>query len=121
MRYISHSSAYGARASPYWFSHSCDLRLQIGVVELCNTGSKRSQHLRGEACDFQPYRCTIEEAFEKIATEVREKRLNVGQLLLERGWIHISLGYPTRRSKIRCNEIGHQEPDGRVIIDERIK
>ena len=84
-------------------------------------GSKRSQHLRGEACDFQPYRCTIEEAFEKIATEVREKRLNVGQLLLERGWIHISLGYPTRRSRIRCNEIGHQEPDGRVIIDERIK
>ena len=84
-------------------------------------GSKLSQHRRGEACDFQPYKCTIEEAFEKIAIEVREKRLNVGQLLLERGWIHISLGHPTARPENRQNEIGHQEPDGRVVIDERIK
>ena len=121
MRYISHSSAYGARASPYWFSHSCDLGLQVGVVELCHSRFKEVAAPPGEACDFQPYKCTIEGAFKKIATEVREKRLNVGQLLLERGWIHISLGYPTRRSRIRCNEIGHQEPDGRVIIDERIK
>lgn len=84
-------------------------------------GSERSQHMRGEACDFKPYNGTIEEAFEKLVTEVREKRLDVGQLLLERGWIHISLGHPTARSPERCNEIGHQEPDGRVVIDERIK
>ena len=84
-------------------------------------GSERSQHMRGEACDFSLYRGDLNEAFEKLATEVREKRLNVGQLLLERGWIHISLGHPTARSPERCNEIGHQEPDGRVVIDERIK
>ena len=84
-------------------------------------GSKYSQHMKGEACDFKPYRGTLEDAFEKIATEVREKRLNVGQLLLERGWIHISLGHPTARPESRQNEIGHQEPDGRVVIDERIE
>ena len=44
-------------------------------------GSERSKHMRGEACDFKPYNGTIEEAFEKLATEVREKRLHVGQLL----------------------------------------
>jgi uncharacterized protein YcbK (DUF882 family) len=84
-------------------------------------GSKHSQHMRGEACDWQPIKGDLKEAFEKLATEVREKRLDVGQLLLERGWIHISLGHPTARSPERCNEIGHQEPDGRVVIDERIK
>ena len=84
-------------------------------------GSKYSQHMKGEACDWQPIKGDLKEAFEKLATEVREKRLDVGQLLLERGWIHISLGHPTARSPERCNEIGHQEPDGRVVIDERIK
>ncbi len=84
-------------------------------------GSKHSQHMRGEACDWQPIKGDLKEAFEKLATEVREKRLNVGQLLLERGWIHSSLGHLTARSPERCNEIGHQEPDGKVVIDERIK
>ena len=84
-------------------------------------GSIKSQHCKGEACDWQPIGGSLEEAFEKLTKEVREKRLNVGQLLLERGWIHISLGHPTARSPERCNEIGHQEPDGRVVIDERIK
>ncbi len=84
-------------------------------------GSTRSQHMRGEACDFSLYRGDLSDAFNKIATEVREKRLNVGQLLLERGWIHISLGHPTARSPSRCNEIGYQKPDGRVVINERVK
>ena len=84
-------------------------------------GSKYSQHMRGEACDWQPIGGDIEESFNKLVTEVREKRLNVGQLLLERGWIHISLGHPTARPEERQNEIGHQEPDGKVVIDERVK
>ena len=84
-------------------------------------GSIKSQHCKGEACDWQPIGGSLEEAFEKLTKEVREKRLNVGQLLLERGWIHISLGHPTARPESRQNEIGHQEPDGRVVIDERIK
>ena len=103
----------------------CPIRVTSGfrgeVLNKTVGGSKRSQHCRGEACDFQPYKGTIEEAFEKLATEVREKRLDVGQLLLERGWIHISLGHPSRRSRTRCNEIGHQRPDGKVVIDERIE
>lgn len=84
-------------------------------------GSIKSQHCKGEACDWQPIGGDIEESFNKLVTEVREKRLNVGQLLLERGWIHISLGHPTARPESRQNEIGHQEPDGRVVIDERIE
>jgi len=84
-------------------------------------GSIKSQHCKGEACDWQPIGGSLEEAFEKLVKEVREKRLNVGQLLLERGWIHISLGHPTARPESRQNEIGHQEPDGRVVIDERIE
>ena len=84
-------------------------------------GSIKSQPCKGEACDWQPIGGSLEEAFEKLVKEVREKRLNVGQLLLERGWIHISLGHPTARPESRQNEIGHQEPDGRVVIDERIE
>ena len=84
-------------------------------------GSIKSQHCKGEACDWQPIGGSLEEAFEKLVKEVREKRLNVGQLLLERGWIHISLGHPTARPESRQNEIGHQKPDGRVVIDERVE
>ena len=49
-------------------------------------GSRLSQHCRGEACDWQPIGGSLEEAFEKLVKEVREKRLNVGQLPSDRDW-----------------------------------
>ncbi len=83
-------------------------------------GSKSSQHLRGEACDFVPVGISLLVACAVLRVAVRAGRLRVGQILLERGWIHVSLGAPYR-DPARCGEIGHQRPDGTVVIDERVR
>lgn len=50
-------------------------------------GSPTSQHLVGEAADFVPMNKSLNEVFEWI----KASRLKWGQLILEPGWIHISL------------------------------
>ncbi len=58
-------------------------------------GSKNSQHLNATAADFvvDSKKLSLDEAFLKI----RDCRLiHYGQLILERSWIHLSLGVPFR-------------------------
>ena len=56
-------------------------------------GSAKSQHLTGEAADFTPRGLDIKEAFLKIKNS---GLISYGQLVLEPGWLHISLGAPYR-------------------------
>lgn len=67
-------------------------------------GSKTSQHMKGEAADFEVAGHTLEEVWDWIG----KSDLPYGQCLLEgyaageAGWIHISLGEPWRpREKSR--------------------
>ena len=82
-------------------------------------GSKTSQHMKGEACDWVPVGMALDVAFALLSSAVEAGRLKVGQLLSERGWIHVSLGAPYRDAA-RCGEIGRQRPDGSVSIDRRV-
>ena len=82
-------------------------------------GSKTSQHMRGEACDFVPVGLTLDQAWAALLPAVEDGRLKVGQLLSERGWIHVSLGAPYR-DPARCGEIGRQDAKGVVRIERRI-
>lgn len=63
-------------------------------------GSASSQHLKGEAADFIPGSMDLKEAFLKIKNR---PALHFGQLILEPGWIHISLGTPFR-SLSKCGQ-----------------
>ena len=65
-------------------------------------GSKRSQHLNATAADFiiNSKNMSLEEAF---VTLTESPFLHYGQLILERNWIHISLGVPFRDLK-KCYE-----------------
>lgn len=63
-------------------------------------GAKTSQHLLGQAADFIPRCClgahariSLKEAYEVLR---QNKFLHYGQLILEEGWLHISLGAPFR-------------------------
>ncbi len=62
-------------------------------------GSKRSQHLRGEAADFHVHGVPLTEVWEWIW---QDSQLSFGQLILEGwragepSWIHLSLGPPWR-------------------------
>ena len=64
-------------------------------------GSANSQHLNGTAADFvvQDKTISLEVIFEKL----KESPLHYGQLILERNWIHISLGIPFREQQ-KCYE-----------------
>ena len=58
-------------------------------------GVKNSQHLNGTAADFtfNSKKTSLEDAFLKLQNN---SILHYGQLILERSWIHISLGAPFR-------------------------
>lgn len=66
--------------------------------------SERSQHRLCEAADFTPGQQDLGFAFRSIWKEIKDKGLNVGQLIHETAsrpygqtsWIHISLGSPYR-------------------------
>jgi hypothetical protein len=66
-------------------------------------GSKTSQHMKGEACDFHCPGATLDQVMKWICTE---SNLPFGQVILEGRspdkpptWIHISLGHPYRSAK----------------------
>lgn len=80
-------------------------------------GSDKSQHLLCEAADISPAgpdtEESVETAFKVLAAAVKEKRLEVGQLIVEsqgngregrKVWIHISLGAPYRELA-RCGQV----------------
>lgn len=64
-------------------------------------GAVNSQHLGGEAADFIPLNCSLKEAFEKIRLS---RFIHFGQLIMEPGWIHVSLGVPFRTLR-KCGEV----------------
>ncbi len=64
-------------------------------------GVPNSQHIGGEAADFIPLNCCLEKAFDKIRIC---KFIHFGQLIMEPGWIHVSLGFPFRPLK-KCGEV----------------
>lgn len=73
-----------------------DLNEQVG-------GSKKSQHLNGSAVDFiiKDKKLSLENVFTKLKDS--SPFLHYGQLILERNWIHLSLGVPFRDQK-KCYE-----------------
>lgn len=89
------------------------IRERFGVVKVhsgfrglaVNTaigGSKTSQHMRGEACDFSVPGLSFDAVFRWIALD---SGLAFGQAILEGRtptptWIHISLGEPYRDAKL---------------------
>ena len=60
-------------------------------------GSKTSQHLKGEAADMKAIKTSNKQLFDVVARLVKEKKLQVGQLIWEYGtkkepaWVHVSL------------------------------
>ena len=65
-------------------------------------GNKKSQHLNGTAADFviQDKGKSLEDVFIKLK---ESPFLHYGQLILEKSWIHLSLGVPFRELN-RCYE-----------------
>ena len=64
-------------------------------------GSETSQHLNGTAADFI---VKDKDILEDIFIELKETPLlRYGQLILEKSWIHISLGAPFRKLN-KCRE-----------------
>ena len=64
-------------------------------------GNKNSQHLNATAADFiVKNNISLEDIFTKLK---ESPFLNYGQLILEKGWIHLSLGAPFR-SLYKCHE-----------------
>ena len=74
----------------------CPMKITSGIrceeLNAVVSGSKTSQHLKGEAIDFIPTKIKIKTAFDKI----RKSNLEFGQLIIEKSggseWIHISTG-----------------------------
>lgn len=67
-------------------------------------GSKTSQHMQCQACDFTPTNHSLEEA-----VEILRKYLPMwGQIILEEAngkkWLHVSLGTP-HRSLSKCKQV----------------
>jgi hypothetical protein len=62
-------------------------------------GEDTSQHTRAEAADFIIPGCDLDEVFAWI----RSSGLEYGQVILEPGWIHLSLGTPFRQED-KCQE-----------------
>jgi len=62
-------------------------------------GVESSQHCKAEAVDFVVPGCDLDEVFSWI----RKSGLEYGQIILEPGWIHVSLGEPYRPAE-KCGE-----------------
>jgi len=62
-------------------------------------GAAASQHMKGEAADFVLTGVNRAEVFEKI----KNSGLKYGQLILEKTWVHISLGAPFRPAE-KCGQ-----------------
>ena len=62
-------------------------------------GAESSQHTRAEAADFIVPGCDLDTVFAWI----RGSGLEYGQVILEPGWIHISLGEPYR-TEAKCQQ-----------------
>lgn len=79
-------------------------------------GSKSSQHIKGEACDFSRIgidsQADIDSLFEDCLSALISDGVSFGQLLKEgddRGyskklWIHLSLGEPFRE-RLKCGQV----------------
>ena len=65
-------------------------------------GNVKSQHLNGTAADFvvKDKKISLESIFIKLK---ESPFLHYGQLILEKNWIHLSLGMPFRKQK-QCYE-----------------
>ncbi len=65
-------------------------------------GARTSQHINGTAADFitTDKKLSLEDCFSKLK---ECSFLHYGQLILERSWIHLSLGAPFRNLK-KCYE-----------------
>lgn len=82
-----------------------DLNKAVGSTD-------RSQHLLCEAADFIPGQQELGTAFRSLWRDVKDRDMNVGQLIHETAsrpdgyssWIHISLGTPWREAE-RCKQI----------------
>lgn len=114
----------------------CELDIHSGrrYLELNKRvgGSDRSQHLKCEAADFSPAGPDSEDsvmnAWQKLATAARQKKLKFGQLIMESAvqgregqrkfWIHISLGAP-HRDITRCGEVLFMK-DGKFTLVTKI-
>lgn len=64
-------------------------------------GAERSEHLSGCAADFIPKGLDLSASFFKLCNT---GQLHFGQIILEPGWIHISLGVPFRPLE-KCRQI----------------
>lgn len=65
-------------------------------------GARRSQHVVGEACDFQPIGMSIHEAFEKMHRYLPD---SFDQAILEPNWIHVSYRPDKRRQWLRARRV----------------
>lgn len=78
--------------------------------------SKKSQHLKGEACDFSPFgpdtELSIDAAFQKILAAFISTGVTFGQFIKESAprdygrvyWLHLSLGAPWRDPAL-CGQV----------------
>ena len=77
-------------------------------------GSKRSQHMLGEAADFHVVGADLRDVWEWIW---KESGIDFGQIILEGAvaghptWIHLSLGAPWRPAA-RCGEVYSWDAEG---------
>ena len=70
-----------------------------------------SQHLLCEAADVVPKGMAVDEAFKKLRQCVKDRKLEIGQLIFEKAnrgyateWCHISLGAPYRVPE-KCGQV----------------
>lgn len=76
--------------------------------------SPKSQHMKGEAADVEPYHaCPVTDGkagkmFEVLRAGFKKDAVNFGQLIWEKKngveWVHVSLGTPWRDGS-RCGEV----------------
>ena len=74
---------------------------RCGILNKYTGGAVNSQHLLGQAADFIPLGMGLDSAFLKLC---KAQQLHFGQLILEPGWIHISLGVPFRPLE-KCRQV----------------
>lgn len=70
-------------------------------------GSRNSDHMRGEACDFV---CRGFGTPLQVARKIAESKINFGQLIMEYDWVHISLPDGTGDRHIMTARFVNGEP-----------